>query len=239
MLNVFINKIHQDTAVRLIKVIYKSANIFSKKGKEAFFIDSEYKKSIILLLSLINDKIEKDYIQKILEESIAGTPSFHFAVFVVLYCKKAEKGSFFNIYDAIKIEQLKNKLSNRLKKHFVDENRDIFEEMPEDSDRVLVLDQWATNWETFTGDNKKTVSAYVISIIRRDAKKFIKFITDFGLITRFETKTFDIDKIDRVCNLKVIYTLAEKFEKDISLSKEEKNLIDIFFRLYRDKKIKK
>lgn len=237
MLIVFIDKISQDTPIHLIKIIYENAKKFSKKGGETFLGDSEYNRSASLLFRLINDKIEQNNIQRIIEETITRTPSFHFAALVVLYCKKERIGSLFNISNTIKIEQLKNRLSNRLKKYFIDENRDIFDEMPDKSDLALVLYQWATDWGAFTSDNRKAVSGYILSIIRKDAKKFFMFITDIGLKTRFETTTFDLGKIDKVCDLVELYKLAEEFKDDISLSEEEKNLINLFLESYRDKKI--
>lgn len=59
-------------------------------------------------------------------------------------------------------------MSGRLKKYFIDEKRDIFDELPDEKYRGLVLYQWVTNWMTFTGENKKIVNNYIFSLIRND-----------------------------------------------------------------------
>ena len=86
--------------------------------------------------------------------------------------------SFYNIYESIDIGKLQEKVSKRLKVHFVDKKRDIFEEIPEkDGERNLILNLWRSNWESFKGDNIKIVDNYVLSLIKDDAKKFIKYIS--------------------------------------------------------------
>ncbi|MBA7662598.1 hypothetical protein ES703_70627 [subsurface metagenome] len=115
-LMVFIDKIQRDIALDIVKVIYKNAGKFSKKGTENFW-NSEYDKSESLLLWLINDKMEKGKIQDVLEEVIMNTPNLPFAVRVVLSCKKERGGSLYNVYESIKIDELQNKVSNRLKEY--------------------------------------------------------------------------------------------------------------------------
>lgn len=234
LIRIYLSRISRETAVTLIRVIYKNANEFSKKGTENFW-NSEYDKSESLLLRLINDKVEKDKIQDILEEVIMKTPNLRFAVSIVLSCKKERDGSLYNIYESIKIDELQNKVAGRLKKYFIDENRDIFEELPEERDWIFVLHQWATNWMTFKGNNNETVNNYIFSLIKCDVKKFIKFLTYGKKRTISGTRTFNLDELSRVYNLTEFQKLAEKFKDDSSLSDEERDSVKMFLKLCEKK----
>lgn len=237
LIRIYLPRITETVARTLISVIYKEANKFSKKGTENFW-NSEYDKSESLLLWLINDKIEKGKIQDVLKEVIMNTPNLPFAVGVVLSCKKERGGSLYNVYESIRIDELQNKVADRLKKYFIDENRDIFEELPEKRDWVFVLYQWATNWMTFTGDNNKIVNSYVFSLIKDDVKKFIKFLIHQRKRTVSDTWTFDLDELGRVYNLAEFQKLAEKFKDHSSLVSEEKATVELFLKLYSQKIVK-
>lgn len=230
----FIDKIKQEIAFEIIKVLYKNADKFSKKGTENLW-NSEYDTAKNLMMWLINDKIEMGKIQKVLEDVILETPYIPFAVSVVLSCKKERGGSLFNIYNSIKIEELQNIIAERLKVYFIDKNRDIFDELREESEWNFVLYQWATNWMTFNGKNNQIVNAYVISLIKVSGKKFAKFLMAQGQRTPLDTLTFNLSELDRVYNLTELHKLAEKFKNESSLSREERDIIKIFLKLYEDK----
>lgn len=236
-LMVFMDKMQKEIVSEVIKVIYQNASKFSKKGTEDLW-NSEYDRARSLFRWLINDKVEKDKIQAILEEAITNTPNLPFAVHVVLSCRKERGGSLYNIYDSIKIGKLQSKVASRLKKHFIDENRDIFDELQEERDWSFVLYQWATNWMTFKGAYNKTVDNYVSSLIKDDAKKFIKFLMCQRQRTASGAWTFTLNELGRIYSLKRLWKLAEKFKDDSSLSKEEKNSIEMFLKLYDNKEIK-
>jgi len=234
---VFIDKIQRDITPDIVRVIYKNAGKFSKKGTENFW-NSEYDKSESLLLWLINDKIEKNKIQDILEEVIINSPNFPFVVSVVLSCKKERSGSLYNIYESIEIDKLQDKVAGRLKKYFIDENRDIFEELPEERDWGFVLYQWATNWMTFTGDNNKIVNDYIFSLIKDNGKNFSRFLMHHKKGNVLGVGAFNLDELGRVYNLEELQKLARKFKDDSSLLKEEKESIKLFLKQYDDKKRK-
>jgi len=234
---VFIDNIQRDIVPDIVEVIYKNAGKFSKKGTENLW-NSEYDKAKSLLMWLINDKIDKDKIQDVLEEVITKSPNLRFSVHIVLSCRKERGGSLYNIYNSIKIEELQSKVANRLKKYFIDEKRDIFDELQEERDWAFVLYQWATNWMTFTGDNNKIVSSYVFSLIKGNIKKFIKFLMHQRQKTASDTWTFNLNELDRVYNLTEFQKLAETFKDDTSLSKEEKESIEMFLKLYNEKMTK-
>ena len=236
---IFIDKIQKEEVYEIIKVIYKNVGKFFTKTTGSIR-NSEYYKSMKLLLWLINDKIDKDKMQFTLEEVVMNTPHLPFAVLIVFSCKKTGRGSFFNIYESIDIDKLQEKVSKRLKEHFVDKKRDIFKEIPEKEEGwVFILYQWATNWDTFEGDNNKTVNDYVLSLIKDDAKKFVKFLTSQTEITFSDTQTFNLKKFSRIYILSDFKKLAEKFKNNSNLSNEEKEMIKIFLKLNQNNTINK
>lgn len=232
---VFIDKIPKEAIYEIIKVIYENAGKFSVKG-EGSIEGSEYHNSISLLLSLVDEKIEKDKIQPVLEEVVMNTPYLPFAVLIVHSCQKRGRGSFFNIYESIDIDKLQEKVSKRLKEHFVDKKRDIIKEILEkDGDWNIILNLWRSNWESFKGDNTKIVDNYVLSLIKDDVKKFIKYISLYKEKAIFsDAKTFNLKNINRFCNLSNFKILADKFKDDPSLSSKENETIEIFLKTYQD-----
>jgi len=234
---VFIDKIPKEAIYEIIKVIYENAGKFSIK--DAGSIEgSEYDNSISLLLSLVDDKIGKDKIQSVLEEVVMNAPHLPFAVLIVFSCQKKGRGSFFNIYESAKLDKLQDKVSNRLKKYFIDEKRDIFEEIPEkDGGWFFVLYQWATNWGTFKGDNYKIVNNYVLSLIKDDVEKFVTFLAPHKeKVPLSDVQIFNLEKFNRIYNIASFKKLAEKFKGDPVLSSKEKETIEIFLKAYQASK---
>ena len=236
---IFIDKIPKEVVYEIIKVIYKNAGKFSVKG-EGSIEGSEYHNSISLLLTLVDDKIEKDKIRSVLEEIVIDTPYLPFAVLIVHSCQKRGRGSFFNIYESIDIDKLQKKVSKRLKEHFVDKKRDIFKEIPEkDGGWIFVLYQWGSNWDRFKGNNNKIVNKYLLSLIKDDAKKFITFLASQEGIAFSETPVFNLKEISRIYSISDLNKLAEKFKDDPALSSKEKETIEIFLKTYQDFKANK
>ena len=233
-LKVFIEKIPKEVAYDIIKVIYRNAGEFSKKGA-GNFESSEYLNSINLLLSLVNNKIEKDKIHSILEETVMNTPCIYSAVLVVGFCQKRGGGSFYNIYESANLDKLQNEVANRLKKYFVDEKRDIFKEVSgKDGGWIFVSYQWGSNWGSFEGDNNKIVNDYVLSLIKDNAKKFITFLASQREVTFSDVLVFNLKEISRIYNLSELNKLAEKFKDNPTLPSKEKETIEIFLKTYQD-----
>jgi len=233
-LNVFIDKIPKEAIYEIIRVIYKNASQFYKKSA-GNIEGSEYDNSISLLLSLVNDKIEKDKIHSILEEIVMNAPNLPFAVLIVHFCQKRGRGSFYNIYESTNLEKLQNEVASRLKKYFIDEKRDIFAEISKkEIGWIFVLYQWGSNWESFVGDNSKIVNDYVLSIIKNDAKKYSDFILSQEGINFSDTPVFNLKEISKIYSISDLNELANKFKDDPALSSKEKKIIKIFLKAYQD-----
>ena len=229
---VFVDKIPKGAIHEIIRVIYKNAGKFSKEGAQN--IDgSEYLNSIKLLSSLVNDRIEKGKIHSILEEIVINTPYLPFAVYIVGFCKEKGGSLYFNIYESANFDKLQNEVANRLKKHFVDKKKDIFEEI---SGWSFVLYHWGSNWGTFKGANYKIVNKYVLSLITDNIKKFIKFLMSQKGISFEEKPVFNLKDISRIYSIEDLNKLAEKFKDNPALSIKEKETIEIFLKAYQASK---
>jgi hypothetical protein len=115
--------------------------------------------------------------------------------------------------------------------HFVDEKRDIFEEI---SGWSFVLYHWGSNWGTFKGANYKIVNKYVLSLITDNVKKFIKFLTSQKGITFSDDTAFNLKEISRIYSISDLNELANKFKSDSTLSSKEKETIETFLKTYQD-----
>jgi hypothetical protein len=225
------DKIQEEIVPDIVRVIYKNVDKFHRKGIGGSLSDGG-DRSESFLLHLINKKTDKNERQAILKEVITNISDFPFAVDIVYSCKTEKT------YSSVEIRQMQDIVANRLKKYFVDGKKDIFEELPEERDWVFVLYQWATNWKMFTGDNNETVNNYVFSLIKDDAKKFIKFISYYTKKNSSLGFIFKSEELNLIYNLAEFQKLAEKFKEDNSLSSEEKIVIEIFLKQCEDKKNK-
>ena len=110
----------------------------------------------------------------------------------------------------------------------------LFEEIPEkDGGWVFILYQWATNWNTFEGNNNKTVNDYVLSLIKDDAKKFTEFLSSQKGIAFSDDTVFSLKEISRIYSILDLNELANKFKDDPTLSIEEKETINIFLKTHQ------
>ena len=229
----FINKIilfkcelSHETATSIIRVIYKKAACFSK-GKSGYLEQTEYEKAFSLLLNLIVTNIKKDEIQNILEEAVATTPYFHFAVLLVLQCRREVKEKVLNIYGITISERIQDIVADRLKKYYIDAKRDIFDEL-EENEWVFVLYQWSSDWMSSTDKHKEIVCDYILSLIKNNSKKFIKFLMCLQEPMREGNIIFDMNKLGKAYVMDKFKELASTFQHDKLLSSEQKEAIRVF-----------
>lgn len=219
--NVYIKKIEPNVAGLLIKFIYKQIDMFSLKGTENLW-NSEYDKAHNLLLRIINDRTGVNSIQEILEDVILNTPNLRFACSVVLSCRKDRGGELYKIYGSIDMQSLTKSVSMRLKEYFVDQKRDILKEFPENRDWVFILYQWGTDWGLETEWNRELVGGYLISIIKKDKKNFVKLVSYY---INSDTTILDSKKI---VDINIVIEIAEKLKMDEELDNNEREIIEQF-----------
>ncbi len=84
---------------------------------------------------------------------------------------------------------------------------------------------------TFPSDNKKTVNAYILPLIKENGKKLAKVI--MSMRTRIQDKfctnwMFELDFYGKIYDLEKLKTIASKFQDDKSLTSEEREAIELF-----------
>ena len=197
------------------------------KGGSGFLESSEYVTALSTLMILIDEKTDKGDIQIILEEIAEKTPYLHFAVLFVLYCISDVKGKVFNIYGLEISDKIREIVAGRLKKHFIDAKRDIFEEL-EEREWGLVLYQWSSDWMSSTDKHKDIVSNYILSLIKNNSKKFAKFLMHLQEPLIKGKLIFDMNKLGKAYIVGKFKELASTFQHDKSLSSEEREAIKVF-----------
>jgi len=235
-LNVFIDKVKPDTAKNIIKAIYMYANKFNKESEDDFgFGGSEFTMAWVLTLILILEKFEdKSTIREIIEEVISQTSDFCFAV-IIIYELVRDPREYSKIINAVDMEKLKVKLSSRLEKYFLEERKDILEEIHKDY-IYFVIKQWSTNWEAFDKEkNKEKISNYILNLVKKDRKKFIDFLRRIKTRTGPESSRFEFDELEKIYNIEEFYKIGKKFKDKNSLSglsENERGFIEEFLNAF-------
>jgi hypothetical protein len=236
LLRIFLAEISTNIAMSLINFIYQNMNIFSVEGDENIG-GSEYDKAVYLILGLIDEKVKESEIEKAIESVVFNTSDMHLAVRIVLHCKSDRGGDIYNIYKSAEFNKLTKALSEQLKKHFIDEKNDIFTEILKDSFLILLIYQWATNWDTMP-NNKNVVNDYLISIVRDDINKFVRLLKQFEQTGHSKNIIFDLDTFGKVCDIKEFKIIAEEFLSGQQLLDDNKKIINMFLDRVKLKKAK-
>lgn len=223
----FLNNLEPNASKSIIRSIYKNIHLFSKD--RGGYLQSELDNAEFLMLNLINEKIEANQIEPILVEVIQETPSFEYAIRTVIACRMERGGSFFKIYENVKIDNLQKILSERLSHYFIKSRRDIFEE--EKNTYGIILYHGTANKE-----DRKKVNEYVFSLIEKNPKYLGKIIVRFlldwrgplGIEIEYKDliKLYDETKLYR--KVKENYTYAYS-------TQQEKSALDLFIKVYEDR----
>lgn len=221
----FRGKIDLPLAKSFVEVIYKNADKFSKEGM-AFLHGSELMEANVLMLWLINDKMEKGDIQKIIEGVVTDTPDVYFSVLVIHYCKQGQGGQIYEIYDALDFIHLVRIGANHLQEYFIEGKRDIFE-IFEGNEWPFILYQWAINWTTSEEEQNEIVSDYVLSLVKDDARKFSNFLLEFA-DKNWTHEIIGFKRIQNIFKYKDFEKVAKKFKRSRLLSDEDRKMIEKF-----------
>ncbi len=216
----FKDKIDSRAAAAVVTGIYSDPSLFSHDAISAAWV-SEYREACRLLLVLVNSRVDKADIQKTLKEVVSNTPNLAFAAHIVALCRKNGGRDISNIYESVDIEMLQKALIDRLEKAFIKDNRDIFQELPESWQFVIVLYQWAT----YRG---ATVIDYLISLAEKRASEVVTFLTDYSK-DRFSDKlNIDARKVTAIFEASKLKDLAKKLIGNTSLTAEQDEAIESF-----------
>lgn len=221
----FKERIEPPLAKSFIEVIYKNADKFSKE-RVVPFQGSELMNANTLMLWLINDKVEKGDIRKVIEGVIRNASDIYFSVLVILVFRERQVGHFYNICEAFDFNDLVRIGAKHLQEYFIDGKRDIFEIFDE-NEWIFILYQWATNWMTSEEEQNEVVSNYVLSLVKDDARKFSNFLLKF-VDKNISSEIAGYKRIRSLFKYTDFEKVAKKFKRSRLLSDEEKKMIEKF-----------
>jgi len=78
-----------------------------------------------------------------------------------------------------------------------------------------------------------------LSLIRDNAKKFVKFLVSQEGVAFSDAPVYNLKEISRIYSISDLNELANKFKSDSTLSSKEKETIEIFLKTYQAYKGKK
>jgi len=216
-LMIFRSDISDNIIIDLIRAIYKYAENYAKTENW----NNERSRAAILLLFLINDRINVEEINEILQEVILETSFLAFSVAIVLYCKKDRAGEAFKIKENVDIESLKELMSKKLEEHFIVNKNNIFEEYPDDWSFILY--QWATNWMDGSDKNKQKVNEYAYSLLEKSPKLYEIFILKQRVKPYEDELVINYNDLKKAYDVKRLAEIGEKHieKKNISTIAEE------------------
>lgn len=183
-------------------------------------------------MHLINEKVEKNEIEALLTEIIQNTSSVEHAVSVVVSSRKERGGSLFNIYESIKIDNLQKILSQRLHKHYILDQKDIFVEDDEKKRYAFILYQWGT----LGLEERSEVNKYVFSLIDKKPSYIGKTAIVFIDRMRSFGEGFQYDEFSKLFDDEAFYNKIETNQGRAYSNEEEKKAIDLFVKAYKERK---
>lgn len=217
----------------LVEAIYKNSKKFSKKGFGDFY-DAEYDRALMLMLRILNTKIEKGKLQKLMENIIMKTPDLLFAVDLVLTTKHERGGDSFTIYDNVDNLILRQKLSSRLEKYLIKGKRDVRKEVP--NNWVRITYQWGSNWSDPSSPNKENVTSYLSNLFRNDPKGLVDLLKSFNKGGfRGDDWGMNWEEYMNAYNLKTLASLAVILVKNKKTTSDEKEVLSKFILLSEEK----
>jgi len=224
-LGTFLHKIGPSTAKCIISALYKNIDSFSKEGTEDFF-QSEYDISIVLMIHLINEKVQEDEIEEVLAKVIQETTSIEHAVRIFNFSRRERGASLPNIFENINIHTLRKILINRLDQHFIEGQIDIFNEEP--NSYIYIIHQWSA----LDPESKIKVNEYIFSLIDHNPnylnRILSKYFREADNIIRYENLVEAYD-------VKMLYEKLKKYYKKIVSKESDKKIIDQFINIYEEK----
>jgi len=229
--NIYIDLLNNKTINVLLLTFAKKIKYLSRRTNNLW--DSEYESAIRFILKVLDSKVDSSLIQQTIENLIKNTPDLLLAVDLVLQTKKERGGNIFTVYDNTNNYKLRQIVSNKLKKSFIDNKKNIFKEYKENKDWIRILYQWSSNWNDINSPNKTKVSSYISSLLKNNPKLLYELINSFnkGFPNEWNMNTAEINKI---YDLKTIASLTRQLKNHKSLRKDQKQIFEKFINIYNN-----
>lgn len=216
----------------LIRSIYKNCSKFRLDGA---MWDTEYNHVRLIIIRLLqnNAYIDDENIQAILLEVVNNSERYDFASWILLVSNEDRRSGLHRIYKNVKIEELRDVLAERLRKYFIEGEKDIFDEYRQDIEFGFILYQWATRWGDKSKNHRDEVNDYLIKIFDKKPKRSGFFLLHYvknDLIKTFDEKYFDYNGFSTAYDVDKFANCLTKLGETAYSNESEKDAIDLFLR---------
>jgi hypothetical protein len=233
-LKIYASSIHESLVLPLIRTVYHNCSKFQREGD---LWNTEYSQAEGLIFRLLEDNaaVKHDQVHSILKEIVEQVECLDFASWVVLGSNESRGGGLHKIYKNVQLKELRDILSGRLRKDFVEGRKDIFDIYPRERQFAFILHQWATRWEDPKESHRDEVNDYLMNLFKTKPNRLGYFLLHF-VIERID---FDKGKYFDYAGFKVAYDsnklfscLTELGEKAYS-TESEKVAIELFIKAHK------
>lgn len=227
--------LEKETALALINVIYKNCSKFTRAG-DMWNTEFDQSEGVIFRILEDNRSVENNEIQNILREVIENMKCFDYLSMILLTCKKERGGSLHRIYENVKYDELVEILEKRLKEHFIDGKKDVFEEYPQVREYAFILYQWATRWGDTQKTNKDLVTDYILGLIEKKpshAGYFIAYEVKKGLGFHEDKKYFDYSSFAAGYNVDKYVKKLEELGESAYSTESEKEAVELLLAAHK------
>jgi len=196
---------------------------------------SEYDRAIWFILRLIDERlVEHAKLQTMLEEIVEQCQETLFFVSIVDRCRRAMRVNLFNIGQVANITRLRELGIARLQSRFLQDKKDIFEELPKDWPSVLHA--WCTTWDSETENHQPEVQSYSVGMLDEHPNYLgiwlQSFMTSNGGLGG---PKFYYEEFCKIFDPKLIVELLEKQLSQALQNDKQKEAAGLFMQIYRDK----
>ena len=231
----------KETALALINVIYKNCSKFTRED-DMWNTEFDQSEGVIFRILEDNQSFENGEIQGILKKVIENMTCFDYLSMVLLTCKRERGGSLHRIYENVKYEELVEIVENRLKRYFIDDKKDIFEEYPQVREYAFILYQWAIRWGDKEKTNRDLVTNYLLGLIEKKpsyAGYFIAYEVKKGLGFHEDKKYFDYSSFAAGYDVDKYVQKLEKLGESAYSTESEKEAVELLLAEHKKSKDEK
>lgn len=194
---------------------------------------SESQQAVGFLLAIIEERASTEDIEPLVEALVRGIDSFPFLVSFVYSCV-SDSSSYRRIKQTVNTVTLQKLASDRLAKHFIEEKRDIFEEVG-GRDLALVLYYWATDWRTDSPESRLTVQGYLLALIDRKPQYLGRLLWEFrtgSVSSTGEHFQFDYEGFKRAFDVAIMADRLTRYGEAPITNAEAKEAARLFREQY-------
>ncbi len=230
-ISIFNKLIEENTIKHVIEAICLNMEIFPDTiDRKHVFGLSEYYRAEGLFMELINERVKPLEMQPLLIQLINTATHMPIIVYIAFSCIK-EKNDFYNVNKSVNKDIIVNETLKKLRKHYIINKVNIFEELKQYRELTFVLYQWAVNWNYGNENHYDEVNNYILSIVNHDFNSFVVLILRFSREdTKWQTESifFQLDDLVKMCDIKELNLLAKKYSKTSDIDSEILKYINEF-----------